>query len=123
MSTSGRVTGPLGAWGEQTAVDHLRQLGWQILDRNWRCPSGELDVVARDLTGTVVVVEVKARSGLGFGDPLEAITHAKVAKLRALASLWLREHPQQGSPVRLDAVGVLRGRDAVTLTHLRGIAS
>ena len=67
----------------------------QILERNWRCRLGEIDIVAAE-TGekgvTLVFYEVKCRSGLGFGHPLEAITFTKTRTLRQLAALWMREH-------------------------------
>ena len=63
-----------------------------ILDRNWRCRLGEIDIVAMEVEGadrSLVFCEVKCRTGLGFGPPLEAITYAKVRKLRRLAGEWL----------------------------------
>ncbi|MBX9718815.1 MAG: YraN family protein, partial [Microbacteriaceae bacterium] len=63
----------LGRTGEQLAVEHLTAEGYTILDRNWRCAIGEIDIVARH-GETTVVVEVKTRSGLGFGHPLDAVT-------------------------------------------------
>ncbi|MDR0436048.1 MAG: YraN family protein [Propionibacteriaceae bacterium] len=115
----------LGAWGEQIAVDHLLGLGWTIADRNWRCDAGELDIVALEpLPGRppcVVVVEVKAKAGTRYGPPLEAITHRKLNRLRALAVRWVREHPGVGLGLRLDAVGVLKSPGcAPRLTHVRG---
>ena len=74
----------LGASGEDLACAHLVRRGMVVLDRNWRCPHGEIDVVARD--GDVLVVcEVKTRRSLTHGDPVEAVTAAKVARLRRLA--------------------------------------
>lgn len=116
-----RVTRALGRWGEEAAAVHCQRLGWTIVERNWRCARGELDLVARQPDGTIVFIEVKCRSGLGFGDPLEAITVAKLSTLRGLASEWLRERDQHGSAVRLDAIGVLRARDGLQVSHVRGI--
>ena len=107
----------IGQIGEERAVEHLVGLGWQVLDRNWRCNEGELDVVAHDPhAGALVFVEVKCRSGLGFGDPLEAVTWRKRSKIRQLSLLWLAEHR------RIDAIGVLLqpGRKPV-LSHAQGI--
>jgi len=118
----GRVTKALGAWGEQAAAAHCAQLGWDELDRNWRCAAGEIDLVMREPDGTVVFVEVKCRSGLGYGDPLEAITVGKLTKLRELAGWWLKAQPRRVPSVRLDAIGVLRTRGGVELTHVKGIA-
>ncbi|MFV0427875.1 MAG: YraN family protein [Arachnia sp.] len=112
----------LGRRGEQFVADQLAVRGWEILARNWRCPEGELDIVARDPDGVLVVVEVKCRSGLGYGSPLEAITRRKVAKLRGLAVRWLREHSEPGADLRIDAVGVVMPRrGSLSWTHVQGI--
>lgn len=110
--------------GEELAASHLRRLGWQLLDRNWRCPAGELDIVALEPAREPVVVfcEVKCRTGLGFGPPLEAITAQKVAKLRELAQHWLRSRPRVAAHLRFDGIGVLLTAGAPpVLTHVRGI--
>ena len=112
----------MGEYGERVAVRHLQAEGFTILARNWRCDLGELDVVALD--GEVLVFcEVKTRSGLGFGSPLEAVTRAKAARQRRLASRWLDEHEQRPRQIRFDVVGVLsRPRGAAVLEHVRGAA-
>ena len=113
----------IGQIGEERAVEHLVGLGWQVLDRNWRCNEGELDVVAHDPhAGALVFVEVKCRSGLGFGDPLEAVTGRKRSKIRQLSLLWLAEHRLRADRLRIDAIGVLLqpGRKPV-LSHAQGI--
>ncbi|MGC3993704.1 MAG: YraN family protein [Propionicimonas sp.] len=110
--------------GEELAVAHLERLGWRILERNWRCPAGELDIVALQPGREPVVVfcEVKCRTGLGFGPPLEAITAHKVAKLREVALHWLRAQPTAVGRIRFDGVGVLLTRDAPpVITHVPGI--
>lgn len=119
MAITGRRRAVVGAWGESQAAVFLERLGWQILERNWRCSAGEIDLVALEPDGTVVLVEVKTRSGLGYGSPLESITRAKQAKLRELAHWWRRAHRGAG-PIRVDAVGVLRERSGVQITHVRG---
>lgn len=113
----------LGRRGEDLAAAYLRGLGWQVLERNWRCRLGELDLVARD-RDALVFCEVKCRSGLGYGSPLESITAAKLARLRHLAAEWLTGHPGHPGPVRLDAIGVLLPPGApASVTHLRGIGA
>jgi putative endonuclease len=92
-----------------------------LLDRNWRCPEGELDLVLRD--GPVVVVcEVKTRRDASFGSPLEAVTSAKLRRLRRLAARWLREHDVATRDVRLDLVGIDLSLPADRrLDHVRGV--
>lgn len=116
-----RVTRALGAWGEDVAERHIERLGWTVLDRNWRCPRGELDLVARQHDGTVVFVEVKTRSGRGYGSPLEAVTVAKIAKLHEMAQWWLREHQVRAPRVRIDVIGVVREAGGVDVDHVRGV--
>ena len=119
-----RTKDAVGRFGEQVAVEYLERAGLRILERNWRCRDGELDIVARD--GDVVVFcEVKARSGVGFGVPAEAVTPAKSRRIRLLAARWLAERRADGAAqgcadVRFDVVGVLRGRDGVAVEHVRG---
>lgn len=115
----------LGAMGERLVARYFEQRGTVVLDRNWRCADGELDLVVREAGGVVVAVEVKSRRGLGFGAPVEAVTWRKQARLRRLLAAWLREHPQQSATaLRLDVVGVLvlPGRP-VQLRHVTGVGS
>ncbi|MET0896712.1 MAG: YraN family protein [Mycobacterium sp.] len=113
----------LGAFGEQFAVEHLTATGLRILARNWRCRYGELDIVAADpASRTVIFVEVKTRSGDGFGGVAEAVTQDKVRRLRRLASLWLAGQDQRWAGVRIDVVGVRVGRTRTPeLTHVVGV--
>ncbi len=117
----------LGSWGEELAAEYLRGLGWHVVARNWRCSLGELDVIGLEPTAegrlTGVVVEVKCRSGIDYGDPLEAITAQKVRRLRTLAGVWYRDYGLQLSGLRVDAIGIskLRGL-APQLRHVRGLA-
>jgi putative endonuclease len=113
----------LGAMGEALAVDHLTRMGLRILGRNWRCRYGELDVIAADeATRTVVFVEVKTRTGDGYGGLAHAVTPRKVWRLRRLAGLWLAGQDQRWAALRIDVVGVRIGRRRTPeITHLRGI--
>ncbi|PID52816.1 MAG: YraN family protein [Micrococcales bacterium] len=112
----------IGRHGEDLACAHLNGLGMTVLERNWRCAHGELDLVMDD-AGTVVAVEVKTRRSTGFGDPVEAVTPQKLARLRSLLGLWLAAHPGTGRrPVRVDVVGVFMPRDGEPrLRHLKGV--
>jgi putative endonuclease len=112
----------IGALGEQLAVEHLRSLGLRIVARNWRCRYGELDVVAAGPDGTVVFVEVKTRTGDGFGGWEQAVTPAKVRRIRRLAGIWLAGQDQRWAAIRIDVIGVRVGRQRTPeLTHLRGV--
>ena len=111
----------LGALGERIAVAMLEEDGWRILDRNWRCREGEIDIVARD-GATIAFVEVKTRSGTRFGHPAEAVHPAKLERLRRLAARWLREHGEHAEEVRVDVVAVLRPRTGPALVqHLKAV--
>ncbi len=84
-STAAAIKQALGAYGETLAARHLVEQGMVLLERNWRCEAGEIDLVLRD--GDVLVVcEVKTRSSLRYGTPHEAVTDIKVARLRRLAT-------------------------------------
>lgn len=110
-----RAKDALGRYGERVAVRHLRDAGWEVLDTNWRCADGELDVVARD-GDCLVVVEVKTRRGTAFGTPAEAVTPPKLRRLRRLTALWITAHDVHAPEVRLDVVAVRvpwRGRASV----------
>ena len=120
-------TAASGRRGEALAAEHLERLGWRVLDRNWRCSAGEIDLVVHDpLEDALVFVEVKYRTGTGYGAPLEAITYAKRMHLRAVAAVWLREHGMSlpvGTRVRIDGLGIVKlpGRRA-EFTHVRGLS-
>ncbi|MEU6035630.1 YraN family protein [Actinomadura sp. NPDC047616] len=96
----------LGRRGEQAAAAYLVGLGWTILDRNWRCPEGELDIIAHD-GRRPVVCEVKTRSTAAYGAPLEAITPDKAARLRRLAGRWAAAHRIRSADVRIDVLGLI----------------
>ncbi|MEG9248547.1 YraN family protein [Arthrobacter sp. Soc17.1.1.1] len=111
----------LGRRGEATAAAYLQQAGLRIVDRNWRCPAGEIDLVAVD-GSTLVIVEVKTRSSDDFGQPLESITAAKLERLYLLASRWARAHSLRFSGFRIDAVGVLDdGSGTPRIEHVRAM--
>ncbi len=114
-----RETLAVGSYGERLAVAHLVDQGMVILARNWRCPLGEIDIIARD--GRVLVFcEVKTRRGLWCGAPAEAITAAKATRLRRLAARWLAASGTRVPEVRFDIVSVLpQRRGAARVEHLR----
>ena len=111
----------LGRFGEAYAARHLADQGMILLDRNWRCEAGEIDLVLRD--GPVLVAcEVKTRSSTAYGSPLEAVTSDKAARLRHLAARWVEERGVRPEQMRIDLVGVLlRRRGAPLVEHLLGV--
>ncbi|WP_459957380.1 YraN family protein [Nocardia sp. IFM 10818] len=111
----------LGAHGEELAAQYLRAAGMEIVARNWRCRYGELDLIARD-RGVTCFIEVKTRSGLGFGPPAAAVTFEKQQRIRRLALLWLHEQDGPWLHIRFDVVSVLLrpGQDPV-IEHLRAV--
>ncbi|GAB3034731.1 UPF0102 protein [Nocardioides flavus (ex Wang et al. 2016)] len=111
----------LGQRGEALAARHLAGLGMEVVDRNWRCDAGEIDLVLRD--GRVLVVcEVKTRTSTAYGSPLEAIDQRKVDRLRRLAARWLRTHDCHPDDVRIDMVGVLAPPGMpVEIEHVEGV--
>jgi len=100
----------LGARGEDAVVAWYEHRGYRIVDRNWRCRDGELDLVAR--RGDVVVFcEVKTRSSSAFGAPVEAVTWRKQRRLRQLARLWLMTRAGDApAGLRFDVASVLAGQ-------------
>jgi putative endonuclease len=111
----------LGQQGEQLAANFLAEAGMTVLERNWRCKEGEIDIVA--VAGrTLVICEVKTRSGLRFGTPIEAITRQKAWRLRKLAALWIKAHELTFDEVRIDIIGILRASAGqFTIEHVEGV--
>lgn len=95
----------LGRWGENLAAAHLEALGHVIVERNWRCREGEIDLVTRD-GETLVFVEVKTRRGRAFGAPEEALTPRKADKLLQLGRQYVYEHVLDETNWRIDLVAV-----------------
>jgi putative endonuclease len=99
----------LGRRGEDLAAAWYEARGYRVVDRNWRCREGELDLVVR-ADGLVVFCEVKTRTSDAFGTPAEAVTRAKQQRLRRLATIWLRERRARAPQLRFDVAAVM-GRD------------
>ena len=91
------------------------------MDRNWRCPEGEIDIVAFD-GDALVIAEVKTRKSLDYGHPFEAVGVEKLARLHRLASAWCREHQRRPPQRRVDVIAVLDdGIGEPALEHLKGV--
>ncbi|MUM16715.1 YraN family protein [Mycobacterium sp. CBMA271] len=119
MTTTTRAQ--IGTRGEDLAADHLRTDGFAILDRNWRCRYGEIDIIAAD--GEVLIfVEVKTRTGQRFGTPAEAVTHAKLRRLRRLAGIWLAAQKNSWPSLRIDVIEVRLTGPVAEITHIVGVS-
>ena len=111
----------LGQRGEQLAAEYLEQAGFRVLDRNYRCSEGEIDIVAAEHR-VLVACEVKTRSSLQYGTPLEAINPRKLRRLRRLAVRWVLTHGVIFDQLRVDVVGVLKLPDGnFSIEHVRGV--
>lgn len=111
----------LGRWGEIIAAEFLRTEGYEIVDRGWRCPRGEIDIIARR-GDSVAFVEVKTRRTLKYGHPLEAITPAKFSRLRVLAGEWCLSIGHSVGAIRIDGIGIVGdGVRVDSLDHRIGV--
>ena len=95
-----------GARGERIARDHLERQGYDVLDTNYRCRWGEIDLVAQQ-DDTLVFVEVRTKRHLSYGTPQESLTKGKIARLIATAETYLQEHEPGSANWRIDLIAVL----------------
>ena len=107
-----------GKRGEEIAIRHLRQLGYLILERNYRCPLGEIDIVAQD-KDTIVFVEVKSRKTEDFGDPELAVGRAKQKKISLLSLYYLNQHNSAPENARFDVVAIKMLTDRTEVRIIR----
>lgn len=110
----------LGRYGEDRAAAYLAGLGYEIIERNWRCSVGEIDLIARD-KNRLVFVEVKTRSGSGYGHPFESISAEKLARLRRLVAAWCEARQVNAQRIRMDAISVLFSAGKVSIEHLKQV--
>jgi len=99
------------------ALRYLMERGYELVERNYRTRYGELDLILRD-QNTLVFVEVKLRRGTGFGDPLEAVTHRKQTRIRALAERYLSEKEPDFDTLRFDVIGILVDKGVPRVVHI-----
>ncbi|MCX7635647.1 MAG: YraN family protein [Syntrophales bacterium] len=110
--TRRRIT--TGRRGEEEAVRRLEGMGYKVLERNYRCPLGEMDIVAQD-GGCLVFIEVRSRTGKAFGDPLASVTAVKRQKLSRIAVHYLQARGLDGRPARFDVVAVHMGEEGTVV--------
>jgi putative endonuclease len=107
----------LGSLGETIAMEHLKEQGYRILERNYRTPLGEADLVVKD-GDAVVFVEVKTRATLEFGRPFEAVTPQKQERLRRIALYYMKHHGIDG-PVRFDVISIVIDHKRRDIEHIK----
>ena len=107
----------LGRAGEDVAAAFYLRNGFRVLDRNFRCQAGEIDLVVR--RGSLVVFcEVKTRSRTAHGAPAEAVDGRKQVRLRRLAGQWLAERRPRARDIRFDVIAVEAASNSLRVTHL-----
>ena len=108
----------LGSGGERAAADYLRERGYIVLERNFRCRGGEIDIIALD-GGVLVFVEVKVRRTLSRGAPIEAVTPVKQARVRRAAQEYLTFCGRVFARIRFDVISVMKTAKTTDITHLK----
>ncbi len=108
---------PFGLKGEDLAADYLKKKGYKVLQRNYRTPLGEADIIAQD-RDAVVFVEVKARSSDAYGQPFEAVNSRKQEKLRKVALYYLKQNKIEVQ-IRFDVVSILSRNGKDEINHIR----
>lgn len=115
------VKDDVGRAGEVLAGQWLQDQGWVILATNWRCRHGEIDIIGTR-EQELVFFEVKTRRSVRFGYPTEAVSAAKIARMRRLAGIWLTENPGQRGRIRLDVIGILTtGDKPLEIDHVEAV--
>jgi putative endonuclease len=112
----------LGSGGERAAADFLRERGYHVLERNFRCRGGEIDLIALD-GGVLVFVEVKVRRTLSRGAPIEAVTLAKQSRVRRAAQEYLTFCGRVFRRIRFDVICVMKTTKTTDITHLKAAFS
>lgn len=109
-----------GAMGEEAAALFLENLGYRIIERNWRCRSGEIDLIAKQ-EHILVFIEVRSRSSSKYGTPAESVTARKIAQVRQTAAVYLHMNGIGEAPIRFDMISAqLTDEKAVVTDHLIG---
>ncbi len=117
MTTSRQL---VGKTGEKAARDYLEKQGYQIVETNYRCMLGELDIIAREAI-TTVFIEVRTKTGLSFGSPEESITVDKAKRLKRLAAKYLQAYGLSETPSRIDLIAVQLDRNDLSVLGLKQI--
>lgn len=112
----------LGQQGEQMIESHLSEKGYEILERNYRKKTGEIDLIAKDPEkDEIVFIEVKTRRSEKFGRPEEAVNLRKLRKIEKTALFWLNENKKTETPWRIDILALELGT-GIQITHLKNVS-
>lgn len=97
----------IGKWGENLACNYLAERNYKILERNFLCRQGEIDIIAKDVTQkTLVFIEVKTRSNLKYGNPAEAVNQEKQKHMKQAIQYYLYKNRIKNTPIRIDVIEV-----------------
>ena len=110
----------LGCWGEDTAVLYIKKRGYTIIERNFRCRLGEIDIIARNQY-EIVFFEVKTRQNQNYGLPCEAVNHTKIRHLKRMADWYMTIHPEADCDARIDVIEILVSDGKPYLHHIENI--
>jgi len=110
----------LGSKGEIIASDHLKKIGYEILDKNFRTRDGEIDLITED-KGEIVFVEVKTRRNSNFGYPEEAVNEKKIEKMIKVANSWLEKKEKFDNSWRIDIIAIELCSQPPKITHIKNI--
>lgn len=111
-----------GRLAEEAGARYLQEHGYELLERNWRCRSGEIDIIAKK-EGVIVIVEVRSRSvhNEQYGTPAESITPRKIKQIRETAAVYLHRTHQYNEPIRFDVLAVqMRRNEVAAIEHIPG---
>ncbi|MCS7258016.1 MAG: YraN family protein [candidate division WOR-3 bacterium] len=108
----------LGLIGEQLAIDYLKSLGYKILAKNYRCPIGEIDIIAQD-QDVIVFVEVKTRKSDAVACPYESVGQHKQQKIKEVAQWYLEETSSENCETRFDVLSIVMKSPNPDIEHFR----
>ncbi|ADL13162.1 YraN family protein [Acetohalobium arabaticum] len=109
----------LGQLGEELAAEYLKELGYSIINRNYSCRIGELDIIAAK-DNYLVFVEVKTKQNFKFGTPREEVNYHKQQKLQQVAQYYISQHPKKEANYRFDVIGILyQSEDDYQVSHIK----
>ncbi len=111
----------IGNMGEQEATEYLVKNGYKILDKNFKCSIGEIDIIALDKNKEIVFIEVKTRNNLFYGYPAESVTNKKLQHIYNTAKYYLHIRNLEDSLVRIDAIEVYIKQNSYKINHIKQI--